>query len=95
MSYNLLAVSGIQLSPYGKDHCNKAGGSADEVGNRFGEKDTICSKSAYSREPQCQWNDDDCFSQQGEEYGLFCFSKCSKCGLSGELQRHHKDSKEI
>lgn len=82
----LLVASRIQLPPYGKDHRDEAGGSADKVGNRLGEKDAICSKPAYGREPQCQWNNDNCLSQQGEEYSLFCFSQCSKCGLSGELQ---------
>lgn len=91
----LFVILSIQLLPHSKNHGDEAGGSADEVGNRFGEKDTICSKSAYGREPQRQRNDDDCFPQQGEEYSLFCFSQCGKSRLSGELQRHHKDSKEI
>ena len=91
----LFVILSIQLPPHGKNHRNEAGGSADKVGNRLGEKDSICSKSAYSRKSQCQWNDDDCLSQQGEEYSLFCFPQCGKCGLSGKLQRHHKDSKEI
>ena len=60
----------FQHPPYCKEHGEKAGAPADEVGHRLCQEDAADAKAGYRGEPQSQRYDDDGLSQKGEEHRL-------------------------
>ena len=84
-----------QFPPDGKKHRSKAGNSADKVGNWFGGEYAVGAHSEHTWQQDCQRNDDDYFSENREKDRFFGFAQTDENRLSGELERHHKESEKV
>lgn len=72
----------LQLSPHGTQHSNITGAAADKVGDWLRQENAPDSQPSDMRQYQCQWDDDDPLTQDGEKDGELGFSLTNKDGLS-------------
>ena len=81
-------------SAHGPEHGAIAAESADEIGDRFGEKDAGDAQPADLRQNDRQRHDDDDLAEEREKRRLLALAKSDEGALADGLKRHEEKAEE-